>query len=362
MSKRMKRIKWLWVAMVLFTAVSLACQLSSVDLLPIEPDKPPQPHLPEFAPPEKGFNRGNPFAVGEPIELENWVVEVLQFARGQEAWDQLKTLPYNNEAPAVGEEYVLVQMHITHTNESAEEESVGIALTGSAGLKHHSFNSSVTPPAPYLVSTMAGGESQEGWYAFVIVEGETDLMLVVEDHSLLDEPLMYGALEEGASLLVPTDLTAVQPTNRGQDIREPVPFGSTVTNEDWELTVTDVVVGEEAWEMLLDANQFNDPPGRGVEYVLAKIKIRYLGQGDQPTNMYSYYLRLLNHDRDAYDTPALVEPIPRFDFVMYPGAEAEGWLALAARQGDTGLMLRFNPTYQDDSPEIRYLSLDAGGR
>ena len=356
----MKKTYWLWVMVGVFTAVSLACQLSSVDILPIEPDAPPQPDLPEFVPPEKGRNRSNPLAVGDYIEQENWVVEVLQFSRGQEAWETIKALPYRNEPPGLGEEYVLLQMRVTHSNELAEEESVGISLTGSAGLKYFSFDSGLTPPSPYLVTNLDGGDSHEGWYAYVIEEGETELMLIVDDYS--SDALTYAALEEGASLLVPTDLIAIEATNRGKDIREPAPFGATVINEDWELTITDVIIGAEAWDILLEANQFNDPPGDDTDYILVKARIRYIGQGDAVVHMSPYHLKLLNGSGEEYADPVLVEPRPDFSFDMYPGAEAEGWLGYAAFKDDSGLMLRFNPTYSNDSPEIRYLSIDASGR
>jgi hypothetical protein len=128
------------------------------------------------------------------------------------------------------------------------------------------------------------------------------------------------------------------------------------------MTVTDVIIGDEAWDILLEANQFNDPPAEDTDYILVKIKVRYIGQQDEPVDMSSYHVRLLNSNREEYETPVLVEPVPRFDFDMYPGAEAEGWLAFAGFKDDSGFMIRFNPEYSSDSPEIRYLSLDATGR
>ncbi len=57
----MKKINGLLVAVVLFTAVSLACQLSSVDLPELETDS--RPDFPEFISPERGNNRANPLSV-----------------------------------------------------------------------------------------------------------------------------------------------------------------------------------------------------------------------------------------------------------------------------------------------------------
>ncbi len=339
------------------TAVTIACQLPT--MLQTES----QPEVPEFELPEKGFVRANPLPIGEPIQTANWTIEVLEFSRGQAAWEQLKAVSYgNNQPPAIGEEYVLLNIRITHNNKRADTESIGISLTGSAGVRYYSFNSQLSPPSPYLKSDVAGGSSEEGWYAFVIEEGETDLMLVIDEYATSDEPLTYAALEEGASILVPNELSAIQPTSRGKPIQEPAPIGSTVTNEDWELTITDVIVGDEAWETLFAANKFNDPPPPGIIYILVKANVRYIGQDDEPKYMNGYYLKLLGESGTLYDTPPLVEPRPWFEFAFFPGGEAEGWLAVAGSQDETEYMLRFNPLYNDDNPGIRYLSLDTTGR
>ncbi len=357
-----KKLAWLFLLLGMVTAVSLACQLATIPLP--NTNNATEVEFPEFIQPEKGFTRSIPLPVGEPIVTQNWTVEVLELSRGQDAWQQLKTVSYgNNTPPTIGEEYVLLKMRVTHQNEKGTEESLGISLTGSAGVRYYSFNSDLSVPIPYLNTTnLAGGESEEGWYAFVIAEEETDLLLLVDEYATYDEPLTYAALEEGASILVDDTLTIIEPTNRGRSIQEPAPFGSTVINENWELTVMDVIIGDEAWDILLETNRFNDPPTNDVAYVLLKLKVRYIGQGDTPADMSGYRLQLLNASGELYDTPSLVEPRPRFDFNMYPGAEAEGWLALAVPKSDPTFMLRFNPEYGEDNPDIRYLSLDATGR
>lgn len=352
----MKKQIWLWLGVLLVTAVLTACQL------PVTRQTDTRSEFPEFALPEKGFIRANPLPAGAPIQTANWTVEVLRFSRGQEAWDHLKALPYGNEAPAIDEEYVLLNLRITHNNQAADAESIGIALTGSAGLIYYSFRSELTPPSPYLNSSVAGGQSEEGWYTFVIAKNESDLMLVIDEYASTSDPLTYAALEEGAAILVPDDLGSIQPTNRGKDAREPAPFGTAVTTENWQITVTDVLLGDEAWDTLLQANQFNDPPPEGMTYVLIKVKARYLGQNDVPAQIFSYHLNLLGDSGTLYTTPALVEPTPWLDYRMYPGAEAEGWIALAVPNDESGFVLRFNPGYGVDHPEIRYLSLDATGR
>jgi hypothetical protein len=346
----------LWVMVGLLTAVTTACQV------PVTRQTDTRSEFPEFALPEKGFIRANPLPAGAPIETANWTVEVLRFSRGQEAWDHLKALPYGNEAPAIDEEYVLLNLRITHNNKAADVESIGIALTGSAGLTYYSFRSELIPPTPYLNSSVAGGESEEGWYTFVIAENESDLMLVIDEYASTSDPLTYAALEEGATIVVPNDLDAIQPTNRGKDAREPAPFGTAVTTENWQITVTDVILGDEAWDILLQTNQFNEPPPEGIMYVLVKAKARYLGQSDEPAQIFSYHLNLRGESGTLYTPPPLVEPTPWFDFDMYPGAEAEGWIALAVPNDESEFVLRFNPGYGDDDPEIRYLSLDATGR
>ena len=42
--------------------------------------------------------------------------------------------------------------------------------------------------------------------------------------------------------------------------------------------MNEVVRGEDAWTMVQDANEFNNPPANGMEYIAVKIHVRYIGK------------------------------------------------------------------------------------
>lgn len=59
----------------------------------------------------------------------------------------------------------------------------------------------------------------------------------------------------------------------------PLPIGSTITNDDWEVTVNSVTLG--ATDAVLAANTFNSAPEEGYEYALINVTAKNLS--DEPS-------------------------------------------------------------------------------
>jgi hypothetical protein len=61
----------------------------------------------------------------------------------------------------------------------------------------------------------------------------------------------------------------------------PVPRGSSlVTPDGIEITITNVITGDDAWEILDDASWLNDEPDTGYQYVIVTVKVRSVS-GDE---------------------------------------------------------------------------------
>lgn len=345
---------------LLLALLALACQavtVPSVGDLVAEPGLPPP-----TATPAPGLSRLRPLPPGQPIRTENWEVAVLDFLRGQAAWAQLQDSG-SNEPPGVGEEYVLVQFHIRNLSRSGEEESLKLALTGSGLTLYHSFDAHIYPPGPYLDAHMAGGEEATGWYGYRIRQGETDLILVVEELYNYEAPAWYAALAENASVATAVEaLTSITPTNIGATFAGPAPFGQIATGEDWQLTVKEVVRGDAAWQMAQQANQFNDPPAAGMEYVAVRLLARYIGTDEAGETIGNYFFEMMAGADRPYERVAVVKPEPELDYHFFPGGEGEGWVYLQAPAGAENLVLRFDPDYGADTPNTRYFSLVQYGR
>ena len=71
----------------------------------------------------------------------------------------------------------------------------------------------------------------------------------------------------------PTPTTGAIGTGRSN----PVPLGEVGQAGDWEIQVLEVVRGDDAYNRLIEANQFNDPAPQGMEYAVVNVRVKYNG-------------------------------------------------------------------------------------
>lgn len=99
------------------------------------------------------------------------------------------------------------------------------------------------------------------------------------------------------------------------------------------ITLLEVISGDEAWELIKAANQFNDPPGEGMQYIMAKFSVTYhtdIGGEDRPLELNSVNFSYSTSSYRIEDLPRVVEPDPAFDIELYEGATGEGWVVFLA--------------------------------
>ncbi len=335
----------------------IACQLFALSS-PIDTSQSSLPDFPTPLPP--GLSPANPLPPGQPIQTENWTVEVRQFLRGEKAWEMLAAANSFNEPPLSGEEYVLIQFHLQNNSADPEEKWLGLALVGSRRVRHNSYDSKMVPPQPYLQSSLPGGEAMEGWYVYRVGQEETDLLLVVDEWVNFEDDVLYAALTENAALTVPVaELSAIEETAVGNSPESPAPYKEPVTTAEWQIRITDAVQGDAAWEIAQAANQFNDPPAAGMMYVAVKLWVRYIGLEEGGRTVTPFLFELTDETGDAWERPSIVPPSPELTRHLYPGGETEGWFVLQAPADGRNLILVFASDYK---AETRYLSLMGYGR
>jgi hypothetical protein len=176
--------------------------------------------------------------------------------------------------------------------------------------------------------------------------------------SFVEDRVRYIALDEGASVSIPADLSGIEPTDLGTDRDAPAPLGETVTTEDWQATLLEVVRGEEAWQMVQDTNEFNDPPEAGMEYIAVRVEARNISTTDSPTTVDGTWFKTTGTANVLYDWPSVVDPSPAFDCDLFPGGVCQGWMTLQAAQGETGLVAVFEPLFELFGGNKRFLSLE----
>ena len=130
----------------------------------------------------------------------------------------------------------------------------------------------------------------------------------------------------------------------------PVPFQTTATVDDelyddegnsyaikFDLTVSEVIRGDAAYQKLLSMNEFNETAPEGYEWVLAKTKVKFV---ESETEDLSFHIDgIMNFDMvsesgDIYSGDIVGSTEPDFSFEMYAGNEKEGYISGLVKTGE----------------------------
>jgi hypothetical protein len=109
------------------------------------------------------------------------------------------------------------------------------------------------------------------------------------------------------------------------------------------LTIKEVLRGDEALNKIIAANPSNNPPPAGFEFVLILAEVNYNGADGGLLKITKDYFstitsnRLMNYTDTTSYAPCCVEP--DFNFSLYHGGVAEGWIALPVYINDTSPLL-----------------------
>jgi len=106
--------------------------------------------------------------------------------------------------------------------------------------------------------------------------------------------------------------------------QNPVPLATEVkVGPNWHITLLEIT--PDAWSIIKETNQFNDPPEEGHQFVMANIRFAYAGE-ESDTPWVSLNLKYLGSDGNTYDgSECGVLPKDYYDIgEQFPGASAEG--------------------------------------
>ncbi|RIK38093.1 MAG: hypothetical protein DCC58_17120, partial [Chloroflexi bacterium] len=157
-----------------------------------------------------------------------------------------------------------------------------------------------------------------------------------------------------------TPVPSPTPPVVGQSRANPIPFGATGATSDWEVQVLEVVRGADALARLKDANQFNADPLPGMEYVLASIRVKYIGAESDAQSIDFTWFQTTGDAYIKHGWAAVVEPEPELRAELFTGGEAVGWTTLQAREGETNLVLIFEPFLSSKEGDELFLALSPG--
>lgn len=132
---------------------------------------------------------------------------------------------------------------------------------------------------------------------------------------------------------------------------KPIPFGETfqlVADEAkvFTLTLVESVRGEEAWQRILEANQFNEPPPEGMEYLLIYAQVDYVrGPANQVLQLDEWDFRIVSQGQ-VRKPLSVVEPEPVFELELFPNASSGGWMVWTVVLDDDAPLLAYGLDYK----------------
>ncbi|WP_456273113.1 hypothetical protein [Bacillus sp. AK031] len=104
-----------------------------------------------------------------------------------------------------------------------------------------------------------------------------------------------------------------------------------------ELSVNEVIRGQEAYQMLTEMNEYNEEAPEGYEWMLVNAKVKVL---DSETEDYPFMIdgimnfEFVSESGDVYSGDIVGTTTPEFSFQMYNGSEKEGYLAGLVKTGE----------------------------
>lgn len=106
-----------------------------------------------------------------------------------------------------------------------------------------------------------------------------------------------------------------------------------------EVSLIEVIRGDEAAKMVEDANMFNEPAPEGKEYILAKFHISFVQDksgNDEPLSVNYLDFCYASSTFSLNDDISLVVVNDKLDLKLYEGASGEGYVLLIADKDDAG--------------------------
>lgn len=119
---------------------------------------------------------------------------------------------------------------------------------------------------------------------------------------------------------------------------DPLPLGTPIEGGDWVVTVNEVTT--DATDAVMAANQFNDAPAEGTQYLLADVTVEYTGDESEMI-MLGTGFAFVTATGETIDTgDAFVVGPDELDTAqeLYNGGTAQGNVVLQVPEGADGLL------------------------
>lgn len=288
--------------------------------------------------PLPGRSRQNPMPFGETIAADSMEIRLLEVHRRANSLIS----PLNSPIPQ-GREVVVVKVEVSNLGTQPMALSPGtFRMTGDRAILYQ------RPPLLLdgeLRGELAPAETRAGYLAFVVADGEDNLVLAfIPSGSVSDEGTRWLWADpdpDPQAFAIQTVAPTASPRTGGSRLNPALMRQPAIADDQLEISV--LAVQRDAWPVIQEMNALNQPPEPDKEYVLVRLRVRFLGHVDQLLSVNWWGFRMTGADNILYPNPSLILA-DELKGDLFPTGMLEGNLAFQVRRGEENLILVYDPS------------------
>jgi hypothetical protein len=238
-----------------------------------------------------------PIAVGEAGQVGDFLVEVLDAQ--PDATDLVVASDFFNEPPEAGNQYYLARVRVTYTGETRDTPGFDLYFraTGESEVEYNTADNSCgwVPDNQASASELFPGGTVDYNVCWQVASADAEsLVMVVESFSAPDpEPAWFSlgtpvtaadsdsaSTEDSVDEATPATSSSESEADDPEVVTDstqtsPIPLGEVGQVGDFQISVLEVTPN--ATDVVLEENQFNDPPAVGHQFYIARVKVTLVG-------------------------------------------------------------------------------------
>lgn len=255
-----------------------------------------------------------------------------------DAWPEIELENIFNDPPPAGHRYVMATIMVANTSGSVDiAETVNgfdFAVLGPANVVYDD-GCGVIPSA--LDFDIYRGAVVVGNVCFAVPFSEIAELAIFSPRSQFGtaervwlELTRPAAFQEPPA--PPVDESTSPASGEVGTLRSvPATVGSPILAPDGvEIQVTEII--PDAWSIIQNENQFNDPPGTGNRYLMVRVEVANAGESEVSVNSFGSDFRLAGSDGILRSRCREVIP-DSLDITLFPGGTGSGYLCFETPSG-----------------------------
>ena len=308
----------------------------------------------------------NPVEAGEVLQGTNGT-EIVVTSILEDATDLvLETNSFNDPAKA-GNHFYMVSVAVSYLSgaDALNVAEADFSLIGDNRVVYTPFENSCGVIPDELGAELFPGGKTEGNVCFQVNSEDSNFVLIhkpfysfdAERRFLILDPMQIGSVEDLTDALIPKPSPVNLALPAGITLDNPVAAGEVLQGTNGtEIVVTSIL--EDATDLVLETNSFNDPAKAGNHFYMVSLAVSYLSGADA-LNVAEADFSLIGDNRVVYtpfENSCGVIP-DELGAELFPGGKTEGNVCFQVNSEDSNFVLIHKPFYSFDA-ERRFLKLE----